>query len=58
MKKTVYKPKAPCRTCDKRTLGCHDYCRGYQIYKDKLAEFNKIVRLEKYKLYPKGRDFN
>ena len=32
---------SPCRTCQKRVLGCHSSCMSYKKYKEELEEFKK-----------------
>ena len=51
MEKVIEKPKAPCKGCEERVLGCHDQCERYQDYRKKQDKYNLAVRKEKYKNY-------
>lgn len=44
-----YPTHCPCRSCDKRQLGCHGMCNAYAQFKAELEEFRKKERIEKDK---------
>ena len=39
----------PCKDCDRRKLGCHGFCEGYQAWKKWNDEKNEKRREEKEK---------
>lgn len=43
---------APCKDCEKRTLGCHSSCGDYANFKKELEEIHK-----KEKEYASGRNY-
>ena len=36
--------KAPCKDCTKRTLGCHDRCLDYGLWKKQMVEDQKAKK--------------
>ena len=38
------KPKATCRGCHDRTVGCHADCEKYQEYHEALMKYNAMIR--------------
>ena len=38
------KPKAPCRGCEEREIGCHSTCKAYTDFRAELDEHNARVR--------------
>jgi hypothetical protein len=36
-------PKAPCKGCEDREIGCHDRCEKYQEYRQQNIEHNVMV---------------
>lgn len=37
----MYRPKAPCKDCPDRTIGCHSSCEVYGSFREELDEYNK-----------------
>lgn len=44
--KADFPNKCPCGSCAKRWLGCHSDCQDYAEFKETVAEFNRLKRLE------------
>lgn len=38
------KPKAPCKECTNRYLGCHDKCTNYKEYKKSEDDRKALIR--------------
>jgi len=43
------KPVAPCKTCEKREVGCHANCEGYKEYLAKRDAWVQLVVKNKNK---------
>ena len=41
---SIRKPKAPCKDCANRVLGCHGTCERYAEYKTGIAEEKERVK--------------
>ncbi len=45
-------PKAPCKDCQERELGCHDRCEKYQAFRVERQEYNlKIAEINGFDNY-------
>lgn len=45
----MFLPKAPCKDCPDRILGCHTTCEKYKCYKEEYKE--KTQELDKLREY-------
>lgn len=43
------KPVAPCKTCEKREVGCHAKCEDYGEYVEKRSAWVRLVNANKDK---------
>lgn len=41
------RPKAPCKGCEDREIGCHAWCKKYQEYRQEMDAYNLLVRKNK-----------
>lgn len=41
------KPTAPCKTCEKREVGCHTNCDGFAKYEKDRKEWVALVKKNK-----------
>lgn len=45
----MFLPKAPCKDCTDRILGCHTICEKYKHYKEEYKEKTKeLAKLKEY----------
>lgn len=45
----MFLPKAPCRDCPDRILGCHTTCEKYKCYKEEYKEkTQELAKLREY----------
>lgn len=59
----MIKPNSPCKSCEKRTIGCHSSCEDYKKYSELndqyrilvQSERNKINAIDKYEKEKSGR---
>ena len=43
------RPTAPCKTCEKRQVGCHTYCKDFKTYEETRKEWVALVNRNKDK---------
>lgn len=46
----MIKPNSPCKSCEKRTLGCHANCEDYKTYTKLNEEYRVLVQSERGKI--------
>lgn len=51
-------PVAPCKDCPDRHHNCHSRCPKYKKFKEDMKEFNKILKKEIEKSYPRFKRFD
>lgn len=45
------KPMPPCQGCEDRVVNCHDECIYYKVYKIRLENYNKKIKVEDMNYY-------